>query len=179
MQCMLWISGIYSFTFPTAEYTDTGTQGYSWAMEGQEDSSHNYSSQTTCFISPGLLVLQVWRFYWCVLRPPTPSQNIVSFSLKQKLTLPPGCVWLFAQPGKQMRRRELGLQCWRVCDPDSIYKGKRILLLVDTSLSIYPFFPPLHQNPNFQTSSICSPYDSRNSRDDNPVPSHGGGSWLV
>ena len=83
---------------------------------------------------------------------PPHLQDIVSLLLKQKLTLSFGCVWLFAQPEN---RREGRCKCWRGCDLDSLYKGKRVSLLVDTlSLaSISPFLlcirTPISIHPPF------------------------------
>lgn len=145
--------------------------------DGQEDSLCHYSSWTACFLSPAS-----W-FCWSEILPtcspslPLHPQDIVSLSLKQKLTPPLGCVWLFCT----IRKAD---------ETEGVSVGGPVILTLSTrerefyscghpSLSIYFSLPPLYQNPNFHQSSTYSPYDSCDFRDKNPIPSHREGSWLV
>lgn len=144
--------------------------------DGQEDSLCHYSSWTACFLSP------VSWFCWSEILPTcSPSLPLhLQDSKSVAETEVDTATWLcLAFLHNQENRWDGRCKCWRDCDPDSVYKRKRVLFLWTPFLSIYFSLPPLHQNPNFHQSSIYSPYDSCDFRDKNPIPSHREGSWLV
>lgn len=107
-----------------------------------------------------------------------PIQDIGSFSLKQKLQLTPGCVCFFCSTRKTdlkegIRVTMLALGTYVALT--LLTREREFAPCAHSSLSIYPPFLLCIRAPIF-INRICTPYESRDSRDDNLISSHRGGS---
>ena len=108
--------------------------------DGQEDSLCHYSSWTACFLSP------VSWFCWSEILPTcSPSLPLhLQDSKSVAETEVDTATWLcLAFLHNQENRWDGRCKCWRDCDPDSVYKRKRVLFLWTPFLSIYFSLPPL------------------------------------